>query len=486
MIRRLNRTSRTPATRAAAALVAIVSSASLAFGQTKVVAPDNKYNVSEDVKLGREAAREVEEQMPLLREETVQEYIERIGERLVENIPAEFRHPEFRYSFKVVNASDINAFALPGGPMYVNRGMIEAAKTEGEVAGVMAHELSHVALRHGTAQAGKAAPFEIGSVLGQIAGAVIGGGLGQVVSGVTQFGLGTAFLKYGREYEKQADILGTQIMARAGYDPRDMANMFKTIQAKSGNGGPQWMSSHPNPSNRYEYITAEANMLQVSNPIRITQGFTDVKARLARMAPAQTMEQIARQGQGGRGQGGQQGGGYPSSAQIGQVERPSTRYQSYEEGNLFRISVPSNWRELPSNTTVTFAPEGGYGNSQNQSVFTHGVQVGVEQGDGQNLRTATTDLIQSLRQGNPRIRQSGQFSNVTIGGRPGLSTLLSNVSDATGQQERIALYTALLSDGSLFYVVGVAPASEFQRYQPVFNQVVRSIELKDTVRNSSF
>ena len=116
----------------------------------------------------------------------------------------------------------------------------------------------------------------------------------------------------------------------------------------------------------------------------------------------------------------------------------------------------------------------------------HGVQVGVERGDGQNLRTATTELIQGLRQGNPRIRQSGQFSNVTIAGRPGLSTLLSNVSDATGQQERIALYTAQLRDGSLFYVVGVAPASEFQRYQPVFNQVVRSIELNDTVRNSSY
>jgi predicted Zn-dependent protease len=104
----------------------------------------------------------------------VESYVQKIGSRLVESIPPEFQHSEFRYSFKVVNVSDINAFALPGGPIYVNRGMIEAAKTEGEVAGVMAHELSHVALRHGTAQQSKATPYEIGSVAGQILGAIMG------------------------------------------------------------------------------------------------------------------------------------------------------------------------------------------------------------------------------------------------------------------------------------------------------------------------
>ena len=99
-----------------------------------------------------------------------------------QNIPEEFRHSEFRYSFDVVNVSDLNAFALPGGPMYINRGMLQAAKNEGEVAGVLAHEISHVALRHGTAQAGKATPYQVGSILGQIAGAIIGGVAGQVIS----------------------------------------------------------------------------------------------------------------------------------------------------------------------------------------------------------------------------------------------------------------------------------------------------------------
>jgi len=486
----------TPAARAAVTVVAILSSVSLLVGQTKIVPPDNKYKPAQDVEMGREAAREVEQQLPLLREDGVESYIERIGQRLAENIPAEFQHREFSYSFDVVNVSDINAFALPGGPMYINRGMIEAARSEGEVAGVLAHEISHVALRHGTAQAGKATKYEVGSVLGQIAGAVLGGTLGQVVSMGSQFGLGTAFMRFGREYERQADLLGAQILARAGYDPRDMASMFQTIQSKSGNGGPEWMSSHPNPSNRQQAITQEATKLTVANPVRNTQAFTNVKTRLQRMSPAPTTEQAMKQSQGqgdrrtsqGGGQrGGQGGGGYPQDSRIGQVQPPSTRYQHYDEGNLFRVSVPENWRELPGNSSVTFAPEGGYGDHQGQSVFTHGMQMGVDQaGNSRNIQDATDALIDGLAQSNTRLRQASRYSHVNVAGRRGLATVLTNVSDVTGGQERIALYTVQMADGNLFYVVGVAPSQEFSRYQNVFNQVVRSIQLNDNPRNTRY
>src|SRR4029079_8616322 len=133
--------------------------------------------------------------------------------------------PEFRYTFRVVNQKEINAFALPGGPMFVNRGMIEAAHDEGDSAGVMPHDWSHVLLRHGTAQATKATKYEIGAIAGQVLGAIVGGNVGSVVAQGSQFGLGAAFMRFGREYERQADLEGAQIMARAGYDPRDMANM---------------------------------------------------------------------------------------------------------------------------------------------------------------------------------------------------------------------------------------------------------------------
>ena len=126
------------------------------FGQTRISMPKNKYKVQDDIKIGREAAQQVEQQMPILNDAETTRYVQEVGRRLVDAIPSQFQQPAFQYNFSVVNARDINAFALPGGPMYVNRGMIEAAKNEGEMAGVMAHEISHVALRHATAQQTKA------------------------------------------------------------------------------------------------------------------------------------------------------------------------------------------------------------------------------------------------------------------------------------------------------------------------------------------
>ncbi|MDQ3132908.1 MAG: M48 family metalloprotease, partial [Acidobacteriota bacterium] len=126
-----------------------------AIGQTRITMPKNKYKIQDDVKIGQQASAEVERQMPVLNDPEATRYIQMVGERLVNGIPAQFRQPAFDYRFRIVNARDINAFALPGGPMYVNRGMIAAARSEGEMAGVMAHEISHIALRHGTSQATK-------------------------------------------------------------------------------------------------------------------------------------------------------------------------------------------------------------------------------------------------------------------------------------------------------------------------------------------
>src|SRR5881275_2846927 len=181
---------------------AIVAMPLAAFAQTKIVYHSNKYKPADDMKLGRQAAAEAERQFPLLRDSEVTAYVEKVGQRLVAAIPPEFQHPEFRFYFKVLNARDINAFALPGGPMYVNRGMIEAARTEGEMAGVMAHELSHVALRHGTAQATKAQKYAVGAGIAGVLGTIFGGpGLGQVA----QASVAVPFLRFSREYETEAD-----------------------------------------------------------------------------------------------------------------------------------------------------------------------------------------------------------------------------------------------------------------------------------------
>ncbi|HXU09660.1 MAG TPA: M48 family metallopeptidase, partial [Blastocatellia bacterium] len=287
---------RTSSLRAGVSALLLISLAApiRVMSQTRVIAPKNPYSPSKDVQLGQQAASEVERKMPMLRDSEVESYVSRVGKRLAEAIPAEFQHPEFRYSYRVVDARDINAFALPGGFTFVNRGLIEAAKNEGEMAGAIAHEISHVALRHGTAQVAKAQKYQVGSAAVGILGAIFGApGLGQL----GQAGIGAYFLKFSREYEKQADILGAHIMANAGYDPRDLANMFRTLEQQGGSGGPQWLSDHPNPGNRYEYINREADALQVSNAIHNTNDFTHVQAVLRDMPRARSMSEISRSGQ---------------------------------------------------------------------------------------------------------------------------------------------------------------------------------------------
>jgi len=451
----------------------LLLSATLLASQEQITPPDNKYTPAQDVELGLQAAGEVRQQMPLMRDDLMSSYVEEVGRRLTAAIRPELRHPEFRYTFEVVNVREINAFALPGGPMFVNRGMIEAAKTEGEVAGVMAHELSHVVLRHGTAQASKATKYEVGQVAGAVLGAIIGGGWGQVISQGTQFGLGAAFMRFSREFERQADIEGSHILARAGYDPRDMANMFKTIEKQGGSGGPQWLSDHPNPGNRYDYITREAQLLRVDNPVRDTRSFDQVKAHLRQLPPAPTTEQ-ATKARSGRTTG---TSGRTSGVPTGRVDPPSPSFRTYNEGNLFQVSVPANWQEIQSNSSVTFAPSGAYGQNNGQTVFTHGVEFGLGRNESHDLQTATDELIQALGNGNPSLSRASAYQRVNVADRRGLRAVLRNRSEVNGQDEAIQLVTTQMQDGNLFYAIGVAPGNEFSNYQRIFDRIVGSLQL---------
>lgn len=438
--------------------------------QTKIAAPPNKYSVADDVKLGREASDEVRDQLPMLNDGRVDEYVEEVGRRLVAAIPREFQHDGFRYTFDVVNQKEINAFALPGGPMFLNRGMIEAAKSEGEMAGVMAHEISHVALRHGTAQADRAQPWAIGSVVGQIAGAILGGGLGQIVSAGSQIIPGLKIAQYSREFERQADLLGAQILARAGYDPREMANMFRTIQAEGGGSGPEWMSSHPDPGNRYAAIVNESKSLRVQGNAN-TGDFQTIQARLDRMSPALTAEQIA---QGQRRTQQPVGTGGPAV----RVEPPSNSFRTHQPGDFLRVSIPSNWDPVDDTGGVTYAPDGAFFRDGRATAFTHGVQIGVAQGSG-NLQRDTQNLLNNFARSNPNLRQQSALQRDNVGGRNGYTTVLSNVSEVTGERERVALSTAQLRDGSLLYVIGVAPQDEAGAYDSTFRRVRQSLQIAD-------
>jgi predicted Zn-dependent protease len=459
--------------------VAVVATPVAALAQTQIKLHSNKYKVSDDVRLGRQAAAEVEQKFPLLRDAEAQRYVESIGQDLVAAIPPEFQHPEFRYFFKVVNARDINAFALPGGPMYVNRGMIQAARTEGEMAGVMAHEISHVALRHGTAQATKAQKYALGAGVAGILGSILGGpAIGQIAQG----SVGVYFLKFSREYETEADILGARILANAGYDPRELANMFQTIERAGGGSSGGWFSSHPSPSNRYARINQEAQYLQVRSGRRDNREFLAINQRLRNFGTAPTLAEIERSG----GRYPNQGEGYPTgestgypNAPTGRVEYPSSRYRSYSVG-VAQVSVPENWRQVSeSGSSVWFAPNGAVGNMNGQPVFTHGVNIGVAQTRSRNLQQATNEYLSSLQQGNPNLRSRAGLQRTSIDGRTALTISLSNVNEATGRPEIVNVITTQLRNGELLYLIAVAPNNEYSNYQGVFQSVLRSLRLND-------
>jgi Zn-dependent protease with chaperone function len=456
-------------------LVAISVMPFSALAQTQIQLHSNKYSTQDDIKLGRQAAQEAESQFPLLRDEEVRGYVESVGRRLVDAIPPQFQHPEFQYYFKVINARDINAFALPGGPMYVNRGMIEAARSEGEMAGVMAHEISHVALRHGTAQATKGQKYSILGGIAGIAGTILGGpGVGQLA----QAPFAVYLLKFSREYETEADILGAQIMARAGYDPRDLANMFQTIERQGGGGG-GFLSDHPSPSDRYARINREAQYLRVNaSAQRDSREFARVQERLRGYGSAPTMAEIQRSGQ--RYPVGEQTGNYPNNnPPSGRVSYPSNRYQSVTIFNGgVNVSVPSNWRQVNEGNSVWFVPEGGYGSYNGQPVYTHGASFGVAQTNSRNLQSATQELVNSFAQGNNNLRSSGGYGRTTLDGRNALVATLTNVNEATGRPELIRLITTQLRNGQLFYMVAVAPQNE-RGFESAFDQIMRSVRIND-------
>jgi Zn-dependent protease with chaperone function len=468
---------RSPRIGPALTLVVCLSAAGVVVAQTVVKPPKNKYTPQQDVELGREAAAEVRQQYPIIHDEKISSYLTERGRRLEAASPPELKQPVYEYSFTPVNLKEINAFALPGGPMFVHRGMFDAASSEAEVVGVMAHEISHVLLRHGTANASKAQNpwLQLGQIAGMVGGAVVGGAAGGAIAQGSQFGLGTLLLRYSRDFEKQADLLGVQIMARAGYDPRALGRMFETIerQAKSsGGGGPEWMSSHPNPGNRTQYINKEADLLTIASPADVSQ-FEPIKAALAALPPAMTMADLAK---GKRQPGGEAAASVGTPGQP--VPKPSAQYRNLKGGGLFQASVPTDWTSLESKAAIRAVPLNGYGNLNGQTVFTHGIEFGVSKAASRDLRDATNAWLQAVAKDNPQVRPASPQQSTRISGRSAISTPLVNPSPLGGQ-ELINVQTTFLADGNLFYYLTVVPENDAQNFQNAFQRVAESIRLTD-------
>jgi Zn-dependent protease with chaperone function len=439
----------------------------------------NLFSVEQDVEIGRQSAAEAERQLPLLRDSSSDRYVNDLVQSLARNAPGA-RYP---YSIRVVNQNEINAMSLPGGPMYVNRGTIQAARNEAELAGVLAHEMAHVALRHGTHQASKAYLGQAGiGILGGLIGRG-GNNTGQIIQAIGGLGLNAVFLKHSRDDEYQADAVGAEIMAASGYNPLAMATFFETLRAQQKREPgklEQFFSSHPPASDREARIRKQAAGLRVAQS-RETGSFQQVRSALGGM-PVSNQRTVLRQApRDGYGSGGVRG-------QV-RIEPPSNRYARFDQREgFFSIDYPDNWQPyMPSRGFgVTFVPPGGMIDGGNgQEIILNGVMINhydpfeVSGYRGNiSLSQATDDVARQITQANSYLRAGAKRREV-IDQANGFSVQFSGTSPVTGETERVTLITRELSDGHVLYAVLITPGGAADTMGPVFQRMVRSLRVDD-------
>jgi hypothetical protein len=447
--------------------------------------------------LGLQAVGEVYKQMPVLPDSNpMTQYVQQLGKKLERVIPSDKSWP---YQFHVIPAADINAFALPGGPIFINVATIQAAENEGQLAGVMAHEMSHVYMQHSAKQAPKAA---IAQIIAGLAGAVLGGSAaGSLARMGIQFGAGTLLMKYSRGDEAQADAVGAIIMYKAGYNPKDMANFFTTLEKKYGNGGPQFLSDHPNPGNRETAIQKEIQNWPPKNYLGSSSEFATARKDAGAMK-TYTAEQIAAgakqgvwaqqnqkngalpsgasapSGAGGQGQSGnsqaQAGGGDLANVSYSQVQ-PSNNFKQFQQAGL-SISYPDNWQTGGDQNSAVIAPPQGAG----QGGIAYGVVIGNQQA-GADLDQATKQILQSMENDNPGIQPEGNATSIDVNGTQGRSMYLRGNSpiqqNGKPSPERDWLVVVPNPRGGVTYLVFVAPERDFSKLQPVYQKMLDSLNL---------
>jgi beta-barrel assembly-enhancing protease len=469
-------------------LTALVSAtflwAVVAQAQTAVHPGFNVFSVAQDTQIGAQSAAQVDRQVPLLSESSVTRYVSSLGARLAAQAPGH----RFPYRFRVANLSDVNAFALPGGPIYIHRGLIENVRTEGELAGVIAHEIAHVALRHQTNQASKAylAQAGIGLLGGLLGGSNSSSSTSQIINTIGGFGLNSLFLKFSRSMESQADVVGAQIMARAGYDPNEMASFFSRMQRMPG-GNPGkvavFLSNHPAPADREARVRREANLIGAvrSGP---TQGsIASVQSQLRGMSAAPTLAQVA------------SGGATTTRGAVGSsATRSPTAYRLYRHrSGLFQLEQPDHWTAYASSGYgVTFAPPGGIVSARGRQGIAAGMIVNhyvpfegsIGAGYGGSLPAATSDLAQQLMQGSPYLRRvSGSDRRLTVSGHPSFSTVLRGTPPSGSAEERITVVTSQLHDDHVIYMLLVAPSDSYASLEPAFHRMLKSMRIGESARH---
>jgi predicted Zn-dependent protease len=413
----------------------------------------NAFSPAQDIDMGKQSAAQIEKEINLITDRDITNYVASLGAQLAARAPNENKFP---FTFKVVDEKEINAFALPGGPVYVNRGAIEAADNEAQIAGVIGHEISHVILRHGTNQASKGQL--IGGVAGALGGILGGGALGQVASAGGAFAANSVLLKYSRDAETQADLMGTQILYDSGYAPRAMAEFFdKLAKEHKGTSVEQFFSNHPIPENRVAKVNTEIMKIgpEPANPKLDTPEFQRAKKSLLAMPAPKPKPK-------------------PADNSSAAPATPSTRMTGFAAAGV-ELQHPDNWKPAVNGTHVMIAPPGGADANGNLG---YGMLIDVfKPQSARNLDEATNQFVDSLRQGNPDVKIVRSRVQTRVDGRQAQLTELTNASPFGGA-ETDTIVTVLRSANELQYFIQVAPTKSVPQYQPTFQSIMNSVRIK--------
>ena len=427
----------------------------------------------QEIQLGKEAAAQVEREQELVHNAEIEGWLNKIGQSLAKTPQAN----AYPYYFKVVNNDTINAFALPGGPMYVHTGLLKAADTEGEVAGVLAHEMSHVALRHGAAQVSKQQMY---GLLFGIAGAAAGvltsdksgqcGILCQITQAGTSLGQNSLLMKFSRGYEHDADLNGARMMAAAGYDPMDLPRFFEKLEAKAGTAGEPkglalWLSSHPATGKRIQYVSEDIKFYPQRTYSAQTGGFVHIKQVVGAIPPPKPQPGMLL----ARKEGATQRSNVPAG------------YNAYD-ANGFSIAYPSAWQvgQTQPGGSLYVIPKGGAVGKQDGSVeLLSGAMIDYyvpRAGAGSvNLDSSTSEFVAALKKGDANLA-ADRSERGEVSGKPALLTKLRTKTSLQQEPDQaIDLYT-VAREGGLWFIALARQPSQQGELDPVFKQMMGSVE----------
>jgi Zn-dependent protease with chaperone function len=492
-------------------LLLLLSLAPLIYAQSATPQfPDpGKTSMSrqEQQALGLQVAAKVYEQMPVLPDNSTEtQYVRQIGQKLVATIPTEQSWP---FEFHVVPQKEINAFALPGGQMFINVGTITSATSEAELAGVMGHEMAHVYMQHSAKQAGKA---QTTSTIAGLASAVLGGrgGIaGQLGQMGIQLGAQGLMAKYSRGDEAEADAVGAVILYRAGYNPQGMADFFKTLAAGGGPSGPAWFSSHPDPGNRQQAVQKRINDWPAKEYGVDNSAFQEVRQRamelkvytgqeIAQGAPSGQWAALNKKSGAALEPGGKNVSTGPAEPNAPAKAEPSTpakvlpvslesvlpsgHMKSFDVGPL-KILRPENWQvSLPQKQGdfLTIAPQAGIqGDAVGYGVVLKSMPA---QGERGTIDEITSRLVLEMQR-HQGLEPLGNAQPITVAGIEGRSVMLQSpapfpTAKGEHQQERDWLVATPLRGGSVVIMIFVAPESEFVLFQPIYESMLATVQIK--------